>query len=111
MEIEGRTVLILGGSGLVGTAVARRLLRYGPKAIVISALRRAEAEAAADEIRTDAARAKGTEIVPEWGDIFVPDAHKTRPRAEMMADPDARGLLLDDLYGELTDEVLEAVAG
>src|SRR5690606_7710127 len=33
-----------------------------------------------------------------------------RPRSEIMADPDARRQLVDDLYGELTDDVLQRSA-
>ena len=32
MDISGATIMILGGSGLVGHAVARRLLACGPLA-------------------------------------------------------------------------------
>ncbi len=35
MELEGRTVLILGGAGLVGLAVARRALDFGPDRLVV----------------------------------------------------------------------------
>ena len=44
MNIEDRTILLLGGSGLVGLAVARALLEHRPRKIVISALTQAEAD-------------------------------------------------------------------
>jgi NAD(P)-dependent dehydrogenase (short-subunit alcohol dehydrogenase family) len=100
MEIRGRTALILGGSGLVGLAVARRLLRHEPGALVISALTQAEAEVAVDELLRDGGVPEGTEVRAEWGDIFLPEEFKNRPLAELLADPVARSVLLDDLYGE-----------
>src|SRR5256885_9641776 len=38
MELRDRTAMILGGSGLVGHAVARRLLAAAPRRIVLVAL-------------------------------------------------------------------------
>lgn len=40
MDIAGKSVLILGGYGLVGQAVARRLVHERPREIVILSLRR-----------------------------------------------------------------------
>ena len=42
-----------------------------------------------------------------WGDLFVPKSLKDRPRAELLEGLDARRLFVDDLYGELTDDVFE----
>lgn len=110
MEIQGRTVLILGGSGLVGLAVARRVLAHEPRALVISALRRDEAEAGLAELQAGAEVPAGTELHAEWGDIFLPEAMKDRPRAEVLADAGSRAHLLDDLYGELSDNVVRRSA-
>ncbi len=104
MELQDRTILILGGAGLVGQAVARRMLDFSPGRIVVGSLRREEAEEAAEELSRDP-RAKGVRIDPCWGDLFVPEAHSQRPRDEILSDPDALSGLVDDTYGELTDEV------
>ena len=42
MNIRDETILILGGSGLVGQAVARRLFEYKPARVVIVSLREEE---------------------------------------------------------------------
>jgi hypothetical protein len=60
-------------------------------------------EPAVEELRGEAA---GIEVVAEWGDMFWPEALKDRPRNDVLADPAARAVLLDDLYGDLTDDVL-----
>ncbi len=109
MDIEGRDVLILGGSGLVGMAVARAMLPHRPRTLAISALRREEAEAAVTELAAepDAASVK---LAAEWGDLFVPDKFKDRPRDALLSDASARAALLDDLLGELTPDLVSRSA-
>lgn len=103
MEIRGRNVLILGGSGLVGMAVARELIPHAPARIIVTSLRREDAE---DAVAALSQEAGGVPLEAAWGDIFVADAVKDIPRAEVLADPDTRAALIDDLYGELTDDVV-----
>lgn len=100
MDIEDRTILILGGSGLVGMAVARALLGHRPRKILISALTRAEAEEGVAEIRGEAGECV---VEAEWGDMFLPSTLKDLRRAELVDDAEARATLLESLYGELTD--------
>lgn len=94
MQLRGSTFLLLGGSGLVGTAIARRLLEFAPKRIIVSGLTREESEAAVREL---APHAHGAAIEPVWGDIFVPAEFAHRPRAEILADPRSRGRLVSEL--------------
>ena len=109
MELEGSTVLILGGAGLVGEAVARALLPQGPRRVVVAGLTREEAEESVQELRAEFP-GRAAAIDPYWGDLFVLAEMKDRPRGEILEDPEARQLLVDDLYGELTDEVFQRSA-
>ena len=109
MEIANKTVLLLGGSGLVGMAIARELAPYGPSRIVISGLTRNEAETAVQDLDGEGIF-DGTHLIAEWGDLLVPEEMKDRRRGELLRDRGARGLLLDDLYGELTDDVVRRSA-
>jgi NAD(P)-dependent dehydrogenase (short-subunit alcohol dehydrogenase family) len=109
MNLEGARVLILGGTGLVGMAVARELLPHRPGVIVLAGLAREEAEAAAGELRAEPG-AEGVEIVAEWGDVFLPEAMKERRRGDLLADPGARCALLDDLYLSPVEEAVERSA-
>ncbi len=102
MDLRGETVLILGGAGLVGIAVARRVLEFDPGKLIIGSLRRDDAEAAVDALRP---RSAGTTLEAVWGDLFVPYAMKDLPRSEILKDSELRRRLVDDLYGELTNEV------
>ncbi len=106
MDLRDKTVLILGGAGLVGIAVARKALEGRPARIILASLRRAEAEEAVTELREEP-MAEGVSIEAAWGDLFVPSELKDRPRAEIMADPEAVTRMVDDLYGELTEEVFQ----
>jgi NAD(P)-dependent dehydrogenase (short-subunit alcohol dehydrogenase family) len=106
MNIGGTDVLILGGSGLVGMAVARELMPHAPARLIVCGLTRAEAEAAVHELQHDAARGPDTIIEPAWGDLFQREELRERGRTELLADAATRRSMLDDLYGELTDDVI-----
>ena len=103
MDIQGSRILILGGSGLVGLAAARELLPHRPATLVIAALGEREAREGADSLR---GAAGGTEILAEWGNLFVPTALKDAPRDALVNDAEARGAVLDGLYGPLGGEAV-----
>ena len=110
MDIKGRDVLILGGSGLVGLAVARELLAFEPARIVISALRKGEAEQGVAELQRDPRVRTGTVFEAEWGDLFMPAELKDAARDGVLADAASRAALLDDLFGELSEDVVKRSA-
>ena len=81
--LTGKTVLILGGWGLVGQAICQELLTYNPKKLVVCSLHENEAkdgckrlEEYKEAIAEDLSIASSTELVPEWGDIFAREEHK-----------------------------------
>ena len=95
---------MLGGGGLVGHAVARKLLALAPRRIVLVALYEEEVRrtaASLDPYRGAAA------IECEWGNVFFPEALARRDRRAILTDAAARRLLLEDLVGALTPGVLE----
>lgn len=106
MEIRGSRILLLGGSGLVGTALARQLLPLKPAQVVISGLTQEEAEGGVAELRREP-DADGVELTAEWGDIFLPADLKDRRRGDIVQDPQARAQILDDLLGPLSEDVIE----
>lgn len=106
MEIKGRSVLLLGGSGLVGMAVARQLAAHSPRAVVVTGLTRGEAERAVDELRAEQVFGESTQLSAEWGDIFLPEKLKDKTRRDVLENASARGDLIDDLYGELNEDVV-----
>lgn len=94
MELRGSTILLLGGSGLVGMAVARRISEFAPARLIIAGLTREETEAGVREL---SAELSGIAIEAVWGDIFLPADLATRPRTEVLADDAARRRLVNDL--------------
>ncbi|MGQ0715139.1 MAG: short-chain dehydrogenase [Gemmatimonadaceae bacterium] len=93
MELRDSTVLLLGGAGLVGSAVARRIAEHRPRRLVITALTRAEAAAASGELSAEL----DVPLEALWGDIFLPADLAERSRAELMRDPAARRRMIDDM--------------
>ena len=104
MDLKDKHVLILGGSGLVGRAVARRLLDFGPRTIALVARYEAEVASAAEELEAGAGDAA---IETAWGDIFMPAEVAQLDRATMLGSAKLRRRVLDDLLGELSAEILE----
>jgi hypothetical protein len=104
MELRNTSVVLLGGSGLVGHAVARRLLEKAPRRIVLVSLFEDEVRAAAralEPYRGDAA------IEVEWGNVLLPAPVARLDRSALLAEPAHRALVLGDLLGDLTEAVLE----
>ena len=103
MDIRGKNILMLGGSGLVGIAMARKLLPLHPARLVIAALRREEAEEGIATLRrsTDA---EGVELVAEWGDILLRASRRNDSRTAMLETDVGRAEILDDLLGQLREE-------
>ncbi len=100
MDIRGKTVLILGGYGLVGQAVARRLIPEGPAKLILLSLRREEAEEAGRAITPEA---QGVALEAAWGDVFAFSDWKDKPRRELYADPANRARLIESLLDPLSE--------
>lgn len=96
MELRNSTALLLGGTGLVGMAVARRLLTFEPARIVITGLTRDEVAVATAELGS---RVGSTAIEGVWGNIFVPEDLAQRSRESILSDPAARRRVVEDYLG------------
>src|SRR5579859_1166347 len=102
MDLQGASVMILGGSGLVGHAVARRLLDFHPRHIALVALTERETQETASAL---SALAGDTVIACEAGDIYAPSSLGA-DRRKALEDPGQLRLLTDDVFGDLTEEVI-----
>jgi hypothetical protein len=107
MDIKGKRILVLGGYGLVGQAVINRLMAEGPSHIVITSLKRDEAESAVKHFEAQHGNSHTT-FEPFWGNLFVRDDWKDDPREEVLQDPKRRDVLIDDILGDLTEDVLNS---
>lgn len=104
MELADRTVMLLGGSGLVGHALARRVLAAAPRQLVLVALHEDEVRAAAELLAPHRGR---TTITVEWGNVFMPMPAARLAFSTVVATPEHRARVLDDVLGDLTEAVLE----
>jgi hypothetical protein len=107
MDIQGKTVLVLGGWGLVGSAVCRRLVEEQPKRIIVTSLNESEAREAVETLRLEFPKKGRNYFVPWWGNIFVRHALKDIPRDQILTNPAMRQMLIDDMLDELSTAVLE----
>ena len=94
MELKNATALLLGGSGLVGMAVARRLMAFEPKRIIITGLTREEVEESVRELQAQGGTAQ---IEGVWGNIFLPSDLAHERRDTLLADPASRRRLVRDV--------------
>jgi len=106
MDIQNKTVLVLGGWGLVGNAVIRKLVPERPKKIIVTSLRKEEAEDEVARLQKEFSDLPKNYFVPWWGNIFVRHEFKDQDRFELLADPEKRKVLMRDTMEELTDEIL-----
>jgi len=109
MEIEGKKILLLGGWGLVGSAVANELMRFSPKEIIISSLRKHEAEEAVAELIKGYPDTKTT-FKAEWGNIFVRKDWKDQDFNVVLENPSNRKAFISDIFLELNDIILKGSA-
>jgi NAD(P)-dependent dehydrogenase (short-subunit alcohol dehydrogenase family) len=110
MDIKNKTVLVIGGWGLVGSAVCRKLMEEKPKRIIVTSLNESEAKEAVETMRKEFPKAGRNFFIPWWGNILVRHSLKDKPREVLLQNEDTRNMLIDDLLDELTVEVLERTA-
>ena len=79
----------MGGAGMVGSAVCRRLLELNPGRLVVAARRGRKARRAVEALRSECPDTS-TPILPVWGDVFLRSEWQragTASRGEILADP------------------------
>src|SRR2546422_5246505 len=96
MDLADRTVMLLGGSGLVGHAVARRLLEVPqpPRRLVLVALFDDEVRAAAKTLEP---YRNSTAIEVESGNVFMPE-----PVARLDVSTDRKSTRLNSSHGYIS---------
>ncbi|MEX1140480.1 MAG: short-chain dehydrogenase [Bacteroidota bacterium] len=110
MDIKNRTVLVLGGWGLVGSAVVRLVMQEKPKRVILTSLLEREAKEAVESMRKEFPKAGRNVLVPWWGNIFTRFEFKDLPRDEILKNEATRQKHIDDLLDELSTEVIERSA-
>jgi hypothetical protein len=110
MNINGSTVLVLGGWGLVGSAVCRKLMEFNPARIFVTSLKQHEAEEAVKELFLLYPDSPTDRFIPWWGNVFTRTLWKDLPREDILKDSEKRRILVDDCIDELNTEILHTSA-
>ena len=108
MNIQNKTVLVLGGWGLVGSALSRKLVAEHPKHIIITSLKLSEAEEAVTKLEKEFPEKGKNYFIPWGGDIFVRNEFKEMNRFDIISDPVKRRTLMQDIMEELSEEILKS---
>ncbi len=106
MDILNKTVLVLGGFGLVGNAIIRKIVPEKPKKIIVTSLFQNEAEDECKRLNEEFPELGKDYFIPWWGNIFVRNEFKDENRFELLNDAEKRKVLMSDIMEELNDEVL-----
>ncbi len=105
MNIKGSRILVLGGWGLVGAAICKRLLAGKPSYLAVLSLRESEALDAVNEL---ASVRETCEVVPDWGDIFLTTELKDFSRTQILNDPVMRRKFVDGVFEKPNEERLKS---
>jgi len=94
-----RSVLILGGAGLIGFEIARAVAReIEPHLLIIGGLFEREVEDALAALRAEFPHLK---LEGVWGDVFLRKEDRGLTRRQLIEDPARREALFQDLFGDL----------
>ncbi|MCS7303289.1 MAG: short-chain dehydrogenase [Chlorobi bacterium] len=110
MQLKGSTILVLGGWGLVGSAIIQRLMRHEPARVIVTSLRQQEAEEAVAQLRRQYSLLPAETFVPWWGNIFTRTEWKDLSRDAILQNPEYRRALIEETLGELSEHVLRRQA-
>ncbi len=110
MQIRDSKILILGGWGLVGSAICRELMKREPAQIIISSLRKDEAEEACEALRKEYKDSGPDTFVPKWGNIFAREEWKDDNWNEVLSNSQSRKEAIDDIFGQLDESILRKAA-
>jgi hypothetical protein len=112
-DMMGKTVMVLGGFGLVGRAICHELVKLGPEKIIVLSLHEAEARQACRDLEVYKGNLKedfglkvDTQFVPEWGDIFARTEHKELD-SRVLADPKYLDQVIADTFDDLAKVDIE----
>jgi hypothetical protein len=97
--MSDQTILLLGGAGLVGAQVARQIAReIRPRKIILASLYQREIRQVLPPLKKEFSQ---IEWIGVWGDVFLRADLTETPRAALLASPERRADLFDDLLGDL----------
>lgn len=106
MQITGAKILILGGWGLVGSAICRKLMSHNPAKLIVTSLRESEAKEAVEDLRKEYKNVDPNMFEAKWGNLFTRNEWKDNPPSDVINNKDSRNKLIEDIFNDLDNEVL-----
>ncbi len=110
MQIKDSKILVLGGWGLVGMAICRKLMEFEPGCLVITSLKKEEAEDACEQMRRYYPSCDPNMFVPKWGNIFARSEWKDDNWSDVLSGEDTRRDFIKDVFYDLDDNILKSSA-
>jgi len=107
MDIKDKTVLVIGGWGLVGSAICRKFMEEKPRRMVVTSLRKEEAVEAVRALRKAYPREGKDFFIPWWGNIFAREELKDTSREEILSSETLRAMFIEDMVEELSEALLK----
>ncbi|NUN10833.1 MAG: short-chain dehydrogenase [Ignavibacteriaceae bacterium] len=107
MNIKDKTILVLGGWGLVGNAVIHKLIPEKPKQIIVTSLKKEEAHDAVKTLTKEFPNMPKNYFIPWWGNVLVREQFKDADRVQLLENPETRKILMKDTMEELGSEILK----
>jgi hypothetical protein len=104
MNLKNSKILILGGWGLVGGAIAKKLIRHEVNELIISSLRQSEAEEAIENLKIEFGN-KAPNLKAEWGNLFTRTEWKDVNYAELLSDSKSRMEIIQDTFLDLDEKI------
>ncbi len=117
MDFKAKRVLILGGTGLVGRAIAERALKAGAARVAVLGLYQSEAEETlqlmgrgrlVSESLNGIKYLRRGRLLAFWGNMFVRTSFKDMSRKDLLSKDKARRTLIKDTYYQLNEEILNS---
>jgi len=105
MEIKNKLVLVLGGWGLVGSAICRKIMKSEPKGLIVASLSENEAKEAVENLRREFPDRYPEFFIPWWGNLFVRYDLKDMKRDLLMQKPELRRTIYEDIFNDLSEEI------
>jgi hypothetical protein len=107
MQIRDSKILILGGFGLVGSAICRALMKHDPASIIIASLKKEEAESACELMRQEYPKKNPKMFEAKWGNLFTRTEWKDISFADVINNKVKRLDHLKDIFMDLDEKMLK----
>lgn len=106
MQIENSKILVIGGWGLVGSAICKKLMQHNPSELIITSLKESEAKEAVNDLESKY-KNTSTKFTPMWGNIFTRKEWKDINPGELFNSDDSRQGFINDVFSDLDDKIAE----